>query len=102
MNQKHFRSEACKKDRLFGSSITPANDADWNVSVERAVAGSARGQAVPRQFAFVLEAEPLGRCPARDDNGLCFGPISIDFDCIMAVSCFKPVHLRVAKLGAEF
>jgi len=94
--------EAGEEGGFLGGGVAAADDADWDVPVERAVAGGAGGEAVAGEFLLAGEAEVPGAGAAGDDEGAGVGPVAVvDLDAEVAVLLLEAGDGGVLEACAE-
>ena len=68
VNQRNLGCEVCEVECLFDSCVAAANDDDFFLTIEEAVARRTRRDAEAFELLFCRQAEPFGLCAGRNDH----------------------------------
>jgi hypothetical protein len=80
MDEGDAAAKAGEKVRLFHGRVAAADDDNFLVAVEEAVAGGAGADTVSDELLFARQVEPAGRGAGGDDQRTGFHPVSVDAD----------------------
>src|SRR5439155_2642900 len=101
MNEQDLVRESGEKQRLFGGRVSAADDRDVFIAKEISVAGGARRNPVPNEFALGLEAQQPRRGPGSDDQRASFDFLLADIQDEWAARKVGKRHVALQKFRAE-